>query len=181
MRKATCRVTGAAALALAAVCSPAAAVVIPFPQLTAVLMNFDLSGAQPGPMFDSIELTIPRDVVTGMGCQVFAELMASPADLGAAQFVNGCASSGTVTYTYSDIEMLDGQFSIAFGLGPAATTVTDPFAVGVRNGVRTGPVLGTLVPGQNLVGLVSEPGSLALAGLALAAVLLRRARAPALG
>lgn len=174
MRKATCRVVGALALSLAAVCNSASAVVITFPQPTWVLMNFDLSGAQPAPLFDSLELTIPRDVVTGMGCQVFADLMASPADLATAQFVNGCASSATVTYTYTNVEMLDGMFSIGFGLGPAVTTVTDPFAVGIRNGVRTGAVLGTLVPGQNLVGQVSEPGSLGLVGLALLAALRRR-------
>lgn len=163
----------ALAVSMAAVCGPAAAAVITFPQPNQVLMNFDLSGAQPGPLFDSIELTIPRDAFTGMGCQVFADLMSSPASLATAQFVNGCASSSTVTYTYTNIEMLDGEFSIGFNMS-GATTVTDPFAVGIRNGVRTAAVLGTLVPGQNIAGLVSEPGTMALAGLALVAALRRR-------
>ena len=179
MRKATWRVVGALALSLAAAYNPASAVVITFPQPAPVLMNFDLTGALPGPLFDSIELTIPRDVVAAMGCQVFADLMNSPADLATAQFVNGCASSVTVTYTYTNVEMLDGEFSIGFGLNPSV--VTDPFAVGIRNGARTADVLGTLVPGQTLVGQVSEPGSLSLIALALLAALRRRRCRPPSG
>jgi hypothetical protein len=55
-------------LAVLAACSGtgAGAAVITFPQPSSVLMNFDLSGAAPGPLFDSIELTIPRDAVSSM-------------------------------------------------------------------------------------------------------------------
>ncbi len=78
--------------------------------------------------------------------------------------------------------MLDGLFSIQFSFGilggPLTLTVTDPFAVGIRNGVRTSAVLGTLVPGQNLVGQVDEPSSLALAGLAGLALAAARRRRP---
>ena len=179
MRNKALSILMGAALSLATVFMPAVAAVVPFPQPGWVLMNFDLSGAQPGPLFDSIELTIPRDVGTAMGCLIFADLMVSPSDMATAHLVNGCASFATTTYTYTDPEMLDGMFSIAIGLGPAATTVTDPFAVGIRDGVHTADVLGSLVPGQSLVGLVSEPGSLGLAGLALVAALGRRQR-PAL-
>ncbi len=168
MRNLASAVIGAAALWLAAAAQPAHALAITFPQPSAVLMNFDLTGASPGPMFDSIELTIPRDITSAMGCSVFDDVMASTADQANVNFVNGCASSVTVTYTYLDPEMLDGLFSIGFGLS-AGVTVTDPFAVGVRNGERTGPVYGTLVAGQEITGQVDEPATLALFGAALAA------------
>ncbi len=165
-----------AALWLAGAAQPAHALAITFPQPGGVMLNFDLTGASPGPVFDSIELTIPRDAVGAMGCSVFADVLASPADLASADFVNGCASSSTVTYTYLNPEMLDGLFSIVFGLSDGVT-VTDPFAVGVRNGERTGPVYGTLVPGLEITGHVDEPASLALFGAALlAAGGLRRGR-----
>ena len=53
-------------------------------------------------------------------------------------------------------------------------TVTDPFALGVRNGVRTASSFGTLVPGQNITGQVSGPGTLALLGIGLMAAFIRR-------
>ena len=87
--------------------------------------------------------------------------------------VAGCASASTMTYTYTLAEMLDSLFSIRFRLGNGIT-VTDPFAVGIRNGMRTASLFGTLVPGQNITGQVSEPGTLALLGIGLMAAFIRK-------
>ncbi len=143
---------------------PALALVLAHGATHAAIYNFDLTQLTPGPVFDSVELSYQLDPLLGVSCQVHADLNLTGG------FVNGCAGNGTIDYFYTDAEMMDGIFSIALtptnGLPPS-----NLFAVGIRDGIRTAPLV--LIPP---VGTVPEPATVALVGIALAGVALSRRR-----
>lgn len=127
----------------------------------AATVNFNMSILSPSPSYDSVFLDLNLGTLLGSGsvaCQVFAGLGLTGG------FVSGCAVPSGLTLTNAGV--LDGVFSISW---TQTGFVQDgmPFVVGVKNGIQTARLF---ADGTVEGGVIPEPATLALVGLALAGI-----------
>jgi hypothetical protein len=128
----------------------------------AATVNFNMTALSPSPSYDSVFLDLNLGPLLGSGssvaCQVFAGLGLTGG------FVSGCAVPSGLTLTNAGV--LDGVFSISWS---QTGFVQDgmPFVVGVKNGIQTAKLF---ADGTVEGGVIPEPATLALVGLALAGI-----------